>query len=177
MLPTLFKKPESACEVFEALLVYYTIRAALIYTALTVATGLLARLVFVSASRALDFNLEDATGMFVLSLHAWLMVALASRTISALGIPRSASLRRSISAVTLGLIIVMEAVFGLGLYGAGQEAWGPVSWPMAVFTQGFLYMLSRQPVVLMEEDPEEDLEKETKGGRVGEKEKWLQNGV
>lgn len=169
MLPAVFKRPGSPCEVFEALwtiaLVYYTLRTALIFTALTLATGLLARLAVVSTLRALE--LDGQTGMLVLALHAELMELLAGPAIAALGVPRSTSLRLSISAVILGLFVVVEAVFGMGLYGAGQGAWGPVGGWMAGAVQLFILISAAQPVVVMDEDLEE----------VGENEKKLPDGL
>lgn len=167
--PNFLRTPESIFEVLWGVTIaYFVVRTALLYSALTIASAFVARLLVLAVSRPLGLRIADHPGFTVLVVYVVFCSIPARRLMAACGVPRSLAFRLGIGAVTYGLLRLVDLVFGFGPLGDGRGLWGPASGYMERLVPGIFGGISLLPVTLM--FGESDADKKPRGRkRAGEK--------
>lgn len=146
--PILFGTPESVFEVLWGVAIaYFVVRTALLYSAFTIATAFLARLLILTPSRSLGLRIADHPGSLVSVVHLMLFPILAKDMMVGCGVPRSPTFRLAVGAVTYGLLQLANAMFGFGPFGNGPGVWGAVGGHMTRLVQIAFVAISLLPVV------------------------------
>ncbi|SPN96807.1 uncharacterized protein DNG_00327 [Cephalotrichum gorgonifer] len=181
---TLFESPESVLEIlWDVALIYFVLRTALVYFLLTLATGLASYLLVLHsplASTAGPSPSPQHTGLVLVGLHVLLTAACARAMLGICSVPRSRGFRLAVGAVACGMLVVAEMGLGLGLYEEGMGGRiagvsGQVWW--AAGAAMVVHALLPAAMGVFERGPADEVKVIVGGGKVGENDKWIAEGM